>query len=187
MILLLFFSQWTPLHYSTYHSGLEIARLLVESKADVAARSMCFSPPPSHHLSLTICLAAAATLHSKTPSSTTKPTLLHTCAASARRYDAPPRAATAPIKAVLVRVAAAVWGWGVAALRLPWPTSHPCLPPPRSCAYGLKAAAAVTSSAACRTKAACPRAGGKGAQGQSFVAGAAVGSDGAEMLGVYTD
>jgi hypothetical protein len=64
---------------------------LVESKADVAARDRCFSPPPSHHLSLTICLAAGVALHSNAPSLTTKPTLLHTCAASARRNDALPR------------------------------------------------------------------------------------------------
>ena len=121
-ILFLFFSQVTPLHESARNGRLEVARVLVESKADVAARSRCFSPPPSHHLSLTICLAAMAKLHSKRPSATTKPTLLHTCAASARRNDAPPRSAAAPIKAVLVHVAAAttavcvcVWG-GVAAL-----------------------------------------------------------------------
>ncbi len=49
--------------------------------------------PPPHHLSLTICLAAMAKLHSNWPSTTTtKPTWLHTCAASARRNDAhPPR------------------------------------------------------------------------------------------------
>jgi hypothetical protein len=63
---------------------------LVESKADVAARTRCFSPPPSHHLSLTICLAAKVTLHSNTPSTATKPRLLHTCAASARHNDAHP-------------------------------------------------------------------------------------------------
>jgi hypothetical protein len=33
-----------------------LSQILVESKADVAARARCFSPPPSHHLSLTICL-----------------------------------------------------------------------------------------------------------------------------------
>ena len=112
-ILLLSFSQRTPLHCSAYDGHLEVARLLVESKADVAARDRCFSPPPSHHLSLTICLAARAKLHSNAPSSATKLTLLHTCAASARRYDAPPRAAAAAIKAVLVRVAAAVLGGGL--------------------------------------------------------------------------
>jgi hypothetical protein len=110
LILFLFFSQQTPLHLSAWFGHLEICRLLVESKADVAARAMCFSPSPSHHLSLTICLAAMATLHSNAPSTATKPTSLHTCAASARLSDAPPRAAAAAIKAVLVRVAAAVWG-----------------------------------------------------------------------------
>jgi hypothetical protein len=100
---LLFFRQATPLICSAFFGHLEVSRLLVESKADVAARSRCFSPPPSHHLSLTICLAAGATLHSKTPSARTKPTLLHTCAASALLNDAPPRAAAAQIKTVLVR------------------------------------------------------------------------------------
>ena len=57
---------------------LEVCRLLVESKADVAAMSWCFRPPPSHHVSLTICLAAMATLHSSWPSTTNKPTLLDT-------------------------------------------------------------------------------------------------------------
>ncbi len=112
LIILHFFRQWTPLHLSAYHDNLEICRLLVESKADVAARNRCFSPPPSHHLSLTICLAGGAKLLLKSLSTATKPTLLHTCAASARRNDAPPRAAAAPIKAVLVCVAAAVFFWG---------------------------------------------------------------------------
>ena len=107
---LLFFSQCTALHWSALEGCLEVCRLLVESKADVAVRDRCFSPPPSHHLSLTICLAALA-LHSDSPSTSTKPTSLHTCAASARLNDAPPRAAAAAIKAVLVRVAAAVF-WG---------------------------------------------------------------------------
>ena len=88
-ILLLSFSQSTPLHLSARSGHVEVCRLLVESKADVAARERCFSPPPSHHLSLTICLAAGATLHSKMPSRTTKPTLLHTCAASALLNEAP--------------------------------------------------------------------------------------------------
>ena len=93
LILLISFSQNTPLHYSAWSGRLEVTRLLVESKADVAVRTKCFSPPPSHHLSLTICLAAVATLHSITPSIATTTTLLHTCAASARRSDALPRAA----------------------------------------------------------------------------------------------
>ena len=50
-----------------------------------------FSPSPSRHLSLSICLAARAKLHSNSPSTETKPTSLHTCAASARRNDALPR------------------------------------------------------------------------------------------------
>jgi hypothetical protein len=92
LILLLFFSRYTPLHYSAMYGHLEVARLLVESKADVAARSRCFRPPSSHRLSLTIYLAAMVTLHSNAPCTSTKPRLLHTCAASARRNDAhPPR------------------------------------------------------------------------------------------------
>ena len=86
LIRLLFFSQSTPLHLSAYHGHLEFTRLLVESKADVAARDWCFSPPPSHHLSLTICLAATVELHSDGPKETT---WLHTCAAS-ERLKCPP-------------------------------------------------------------------------------------------------
>jgi hypothetical protein len=92
-ILSLYFSQNTPLHHSAAIGELEVTRLLVESKADVAAENKCFNPPPSHHLSLTICLAAVATLHSNAPSTRTKPTSLHTCAASARPNDALSRAA----------------------------------------------------------------------------------------------
>ena len=110
LILLLFFSQYTPLLLSALFGHLEVARLLVESKADVAARTRCFSPPPSHHLSLTICLAAMVAVHSNLPKTKTIPMLLHTCAASALLNDAPLRAATAQIKTVLLRVAAAVWG-----------------------------------------------------------------------------
>ncbi len=76
LTLLISFSQATPLHSSAFYGQLEVVRLLVESKADVAARDRCFSPPPSHHLSLTICLAAMATLHSNGPSTGAKPTLL---------------------------------------------------------------------------------------------------------------
>ncbi len=110
LILSLSFSQRTPLHWSAEESHLEVCRLLVESKADVAARTRCFNPPPSHHLSLSICFAALAELHSNWPSTTTVTTLLHTCAASALLNDAPPRAAAAQINAVLVRVCAAVGG-----------------------------------------------------------------------------
>ena len=103
----LLFSQRTPLHLS---SCPEVSGLLVESKADVAAREGCFSPPPSHHLSLTIRLAACyqlVALHSHAPSTGANPTWLHTCAASALLNDAPPRAAAAQMKIVLVR-----WGGG---------------------------------------------------------------------------
>ncbi len=89
-ILLLSFSQNTPLLLSAEHGRLEITRLLVESKADVAATTRCFSPPQSHHLSLTIRLAAGAALHSPSPKSLPT-TLLHTSAASARLNDSLPR------------------------------------------------------------------------------------------------
>jgi hypothetical protein len=47
--------------------------------------------PPPRHFSLTVCLAATmAKLHSQSLSTTSKPTLLHTCAALARLNDAPP-------------------------------------------------------------------------------------------------
>ena len=94
LIFLLSFSQDTPLHKAAFHGRLEICRLLVESKADVAARTRYFSPPPSLFLSLTICLAAVATLHSNGPSAGAMPTLLHTCTASVRRNDALPHPAT---------------------------------------------------------------------------------------------
>jgi hypothetical protein len=106
LILFLFISQGTPLHRSATHGHLEVTRLLVESKADVAARDWCFSPPPSYYLSLTICLAAMAELHANGPSTATKPTLLHTCTASARRNDALPRP---NVKTHFLRVADAVW------------------------------------------------------------------------------
>ena len=90
LILLLFFSDETPLHISAQEGRLEMCRLLVESKADVAARDRCFSPLFSHHLTLTLCLAAGAALHSNTPSTTTKTAWLHTCTVSARCNDALP-------------------------------------------------------------------------------------------------
>jgi hypothetical protein len=116
LILLLFFSQRTPLHESAFQGRLEFSCLLVESKADVAARDRCFSPLPSHHLSLTICLAAMAELHSNGPSTGIKPPSLHTCAASARRNDALPRLlrpAPRTINTYLLRVAAAVWQFSI--------------------------------------------------------------------------
>ena len=92
-----FFSQFTPLLWSAFYGRLDVTRLLVESKADVAAKDWCFSPPPSHHLFLTMSFAAMAELHSITPSINTKPTLLQTCAASALLSDAPHLAAVARI------------------------------------------------------------------------------------------
>ncbi len=38
------FSKWTALHYSSRNNDLDISRLLVEWKADVAARDKCRSP-----------------------------------------------------------------------------------------------------------------------------------------------
>jgi hypothetical protein len=107
LILLLFFSQTTPLHWSAREGHLEISRLLVESKANVAAMSMCFSPPPpSHHRSLTIRLAALTKLHSNWPSTTTKPTSLHTSAVLARCNDVPPRPI---VNTRFLLVASVVW------------------------------------------------------------------------------
>jgi ankyrin repeat protein len=90
MCLLLFFSQSTPLHLSAIKGHLEVTRLLVESKADVTAENGCFSPPSFHHLSLTICLAALAEMHSKWPSDATNSTLLNTCSPSTLLNEAPP-------------------------------------------------------------------------------------------------
>ena len=45
-ILFVYFSDWTPLHTSAWFGQLKVARFLVQSKADVAARTRCFSPPP---------------------------------------------------------------------------------------------------------------------------------------------
>ena len=92
----------TALHKCVYYGHVETCRFLVEWKTDVAARDKCFSPPPSHHLSLTICLAAKAILHSNWPSTELNtpqlPTSLHTCAASARRNDAHPLRCRGPNK-----------------------------------------------------------------------------------------
>ena len=92
LLIYLFFSQMTPLMYSAYSGHAEICRVLVASKADVAARGRCRSPWIARNLPLTPCVAGKAKLHSNTPSNTTMPTLLHTFAVSARRNDAaPPR------------------------------------------------------------------------------------------------
>jgi hypothetical protein len=102
-------TQWITTSHIGGDDQLEVSRLLVESRADVAARTRCFSPPPSHHLSLTICLAAKAKLHSHWPSNNThtvnkawnrknkakeRTIFFYTCAASAPRNDAltPPAA-----------------------------------------------------------------------------------------------
>jgi hypothetical protein len=78
--------------HSAANGHLETCRVLVASKADVAARSRCRSPWRARNLPLTPCVAATAKLHSNTSSTGTRPTLLHTFAASARRNDAaPPR------------------------------------------------------------------------------------------------
>jgi hypothetical protein len=106
LIILLFCSESSPLHCSSAYGHLEITRLLVESKADVDARNRCFSPPPSHHLSLTICHAAVAAVHSNWPSTRKKPTSPHTCAASARRNDT---ILHPNVKTNFCRVTAAIW------------------------------------------------------------------------------
>ena len=87
LILLLFFSQITPLHGSAREGHLEVCRFLAESKADIAARDRCRSPLRACHGLLTP-VAATAKLHSNTPSTRTRTTLLHIFAVSARRNDA---------------------------------------------------------------------------------------------------
>jgi hypothetical protein len=92
LLIYFFFSQRTPLILSAYFGVKETCRVLVASKADVAARDWCRSPWRARNLTLTPCVAATAKLHSKSPSTTTRPTLLHTFAVSAPRNDAaPPR------------------------------------------------------------------------------------------------
>jgi hypothetical protein len=51
LIILLSFSGWTPLHFSAGNGDLKLCRLLVVSKADVAVRDECFSPPTPPPLS----------------------------------------------------------------------------------------------------------------------------------------
>jgi hypothetical protein len=92
LLIHLFFSRNTPLMYSAAGGSVETCRVLVASKADVAAREWYRSPWRARNLPLTPCVAAAAELHSDTPSTSTRPTLLHTLTVSARRNDAaPPR------------------------------------------------------------------------------------------------
>ena len=88
LILLLFFSQYTPLHQCASDGRLEICRLLVAWKADVAARTRLRGPWRARHLLLTSCVAEWAKLHSNWPSTATKPTSLHTCAVLTLRYEA---------------------------------------------------------------------------------------------------
>ena len=56
IIRFLLFSQNTPLHRSVQTGHVEVCRLLVESKADIVAKTRCFSLPPSHHFSLAYAL-----------------------------------------------------------------------------------------------------------------------------------
>jgi hypothetical protein len=77
----------TPLHCSAYEGKLEVCRLLVESKAYVAARSRCRSPSRARHDLLTR-VTGTAKLLSKAPSTGTRLTLPHIFAVSARRNDA---------------------------------------------------------------------------------------------------
>ncbi len=88
LILLLVFRYGdTPLHRSADNGSLEVCRLLVASKADIAAKNRCRSPSRACHGLLTP-VAASAILHSNAPSTLTGPTLLHIFAVSARRNDA---------------------------------------------------------------------------------------------------
>jgi hypothetical protein len=63
LILLLLYSLAAPLQYAACSGRVDVCRLLVESKANVVARDKCFSPPLSHHLLLTVCLAVRVALH----------------------------------------------------------------------------------------------------------------------------
>jgi ankyrin repeat protein len=98
LIVFFFFRGNTPLHRSAEGGFLEITRLLVESKADVAAgESMCVSPhspppppspsPISRLFSPTFCVEAMAKLRSNGLSKDAKKASLRTFAASAPRND----------------------------------------------------------------------------------------------------
>ena len=87
ILLLVFRNDCTPLHESAGFGELEVCRLLVASKADIAAKNRCRSPLRACHGLLTP-VAGAAILHSESPSPVTRTTLLHICAVSARRNDA---------------------------------------------------------------------------------------------------
>jgi hypothetical protein len=67
--LLVFRNDWTPLHdCADYQYGkLEVRRLLVASKADVAARNRCRSPSRARP-GLPTRVADMAKLHSNSPS-----------------------------------------------------------------------------------------------------------------------
>ena len=87
ILLLVFRDDYTPLHRSAIAGRLEVCRLLVASKADIAARNRCRSPLRACHGLLTP-VAAAAKLPSNSPSTGTRPTLLHILAVSARHPTA---------------------------------------------------------------------------------------------------
>ncbi len=92
LIYLFIISQDTPLHYSAWMGHVEICRVLVASKGDVAAQQRCRSPWCARNLPLTSCVAGTATLHSKSPSKGTMSMLLRIFAVSAlRNVAAPPR------------------------------------------------------------------------------------------------
>jgi hypothetical protein len=83
LILLPFISQQTPLHLSARERQLETCRLLVESKADIAASDRCSSTSRALRLPLTPCAAAVDALRSKLPATT----WLHIFAASTLRNE----------------------------------------------------------------------------------------------------
>ena len=85
-----------PLHESARLGHLEICRLLVEARADVQAKNRCCSPRRFRRLPLTLCVLAAAKLHSNMPSTAASPTLPRICAALAPANDALLRPAPPP-------------------------------------------------------------------------------------------
>ena len=81
-------SQSTPLHCSSSNGHVRICRLLVEQRADVAAKDKCRSPPRARSRSLTPCVAETAKLRSNTPSTAKNGIWFRFFAASVPRSDA---------------------------------------------------------------------------------------------------
>ncbi len=113
LLIRLFFSQQTPLMACAYNGNVETCRLLVASKADVAAKHRCRSPWRARNLPLTPCVAAATTLPPFAPGKTAIPTLLHTLTVSARRDEPRPANRKRPVHPPRVTVAACRYALGL--------------------------------------------------------------------------